>query len=88
MPENIKTLLGENKLFAIELLDEILDKTFGMRLYEARVETYEKKVVKPRIEKKVMTPSGMSNYSGLPKSSAKKATMDGVSRQSVASLHS
>jgi hypothetical protein len=87
LPDSIKALLGDSKLFAMELLDGILEKTFNMRLYEARVETYEKPVVKAKIQKKIMTPlrSVKSHASDiLP---TPKETMDGVSRRSTESLH-
>jgi hypothetical protein len=88
IPDNIKALLGESKLFAMELLDGILDKTFNMRLYEARVETCERPMVKAKFEKKVVTPSpSVKSVASAPKPRPKE-TMDGVSRRSRDSLHS
>ena len=88
IPDNIKALLGDSKLFAMELLDGILEKTFNMRLYEARVETCEKPTVRAKFEKKVMTPTpSVKSYASAPKARPKE-TMDGVSRRSRDSMHS
>jgi hypothetical protein len=79
--------MGENKIMAVEIIDSILDKTFGLRLFEAIVETYEKPIVKARIEKKVMTPSVRSQASNVKmKQPVKREVMEGVERRSIDSI--
>lgn len=46
MPPNTRKVIGDKKAIALELLDEIFNKSLGIRLIEAQISMKETTVVK------------------------------------------
>jgi len=79
-------LLNSKQIIAIDIIDELINDTFGIHFFESVIETVEKPVVKAKIEKKtfLMTPS----HSALSSHRSSRKSLHGSQRGlSHSSLH-
>jgi hypothetical protein len=73
LPRRARKILGIEKIIALEVLDQIVEKALGFHLFEARVQLVEKPVVKARFEKKVMTPAAKNLHISAIKSGTRNS---------------